>query len=84
MKILLDTHTALWLVNDYEKLSPKAREVLMDESNTLYLSIVSAWEIAIKASVGKLPDFYGGVRAFMAKVGDMPIEILHGKHSLCS
>ena len=76
MKLLLDTHTALWLVNDYEKLSFKARDMLMDEMNTLYLSIVSVWEVAIKASIGKLPGFSGGTRTLMAQIEDMPIEIL--------
>ena len=76
MKLLLDTHTALWLVNDYEKLSPKAETMLLDDTNELYLSIVSVWEVAIKASIGKLSEFKGGVRNFLAKVDAMPIVLL--------
>ena len=75
MKILLDTHTALWLVNDYEVLSPSAKSLLLDDANELYISIVSAWEIAIKTSIGKLSEFSGGVKSFMAKVNDMPIQM---------
>jgi len=77
MKLLLDTHTALWLVNDHEKLSSKAKAMLLDDANLLYISIVSAWEIAIKASIGKLPEFYGGTRSFLAKLEEMPINFLH-------
>ena len=75
MKLLLDTHTALWLTNEYEKLSPKAKSMLDDEENALYLSIASAWEIAIKTSIGKLNIYVGGVKAFLAKMEELPISI---------
>jgi len=76
MKLLLDTHTSLWLIGDYKKLSPTAKDMLMDESNILHISLASAWEIAIKTSIGKLPEADGGIRAFMKQVRDMPIEII--------
>ena len=76
MKLLLDTHTALWWVNEYEKLSPKAKTMLLDEANILYISIVSMWEIAIKVSLGKLTELVGGVGAFLAEIEDMPILLL--------
>jgi PIN domain nuclease of toxin-antitoxin system len=76
MKLLLDTHTALWWVNEHEKLSSEARAMLLNEECLLYISIVSAWEISIKASLGKLPGFTGGVRAFLAQVADMPVYLL--------
>ena len=82
MKILLDTHTALWLVNDYEKLSPNAKSLLLDDANKLYISIASGWEIAIKTSIGKLSEFNGGIKSFIAKVKEMPIHLLpvHASH----
>ena len=43
MKILIDTHVALWLFNDYENLSQTASNCLRDEENELYISIASAW-----------------------------------------
>jgi len=73
MKLLLDTHTALWLVNEHKKLSAQARTMLLDKANTLHVSVVSAWEIAIKTSLGKLYEFHGGVKAFLEKIDDMPI-----------
>jgi len=65
MRVLLDTHTALWWVNEHEKLSSKAQEILRDTSNQLYISAVSMWEVAIKTSTGKLYEFNGGIRSFM-------------------
>ena len=75
MKILIDTHVALWWVNEHEKLSRKARDILLDESNILYLSIVSCWEIAIKASLGKLTEFEGGVNSFLGLLKAMPVNL---------
>jgi len=83
MKLLLDTHTAIWLMNGHKKLSSEAGTMLMDDANTLHVSIVSAWEVSIKASLGKLPEFHGGVQAFLARIDDMPITLLPiTRHSL--
>ena len=57
MRILLDTHTALWMVNEHEKLSPAAKALLRNDENTLFISIASLWEMAIKVSLGKLSEF---------------------------
>ena len=48
MKLLLDTHIALWAVSDSKKFSEEVRELLESKENEVYFSIVSAWEIAIK------------------------------------
>jgi len=76
MKIILDTHVALWMFNDCEKLSVKAEGLLMDEGNELYISLISAWEIAIKTSIGKLSEFEGGVKSFLDKLDETPIDII--------
>jgi PIN domain nuclease of toxin-antitoxin system len=76
VKLLLDTHTALWLFNEHEKLTGKAKALILDESNELYISIVSTWEIAIKTSLGKLKDFSGGVKSFLFAVNQHPIDLL--------
>ena len=76
MKLLLDTHAFLWLVNEHEKLSSKAKALLLNDAHTLYISIVSAWEIAIKVSFGKLSEWNGGVGIFLARINDMPIGLL--------
>jgi PIN domain nuclease of toxin-antitoxin system len=76
MKLLLDTHTALWWVNEHEKLSSRAKTMLMDDSHMLYISVASVWEIAIKVSIGKLVGLNGSVKAFLKKVEEMPVELL--------
>jgi PIN domain nuclease of toxin-antitoxin system len=54
MKYLLDTHTAIWAFANDAKLSYTAKSIIADTSNSLCISIVSAWELAIKISLGKL------------------------------
>lgn len=54
MRALLDTHAFLWWIADAPGLSDRAREVLADDRNELLFSVASAWEIAIKVSLGKL------------------------------
>lgn len=56
MRVLCDTHTLLWAVRAPQHLSAKARDLLEDPSVTLTVSTVSAFEIATKARIGKLPD----------------------------
>ena len=54
MNVLIDTHIALWSMYNDKRLSEKSREYLLDEDNAIFVSLVSAWEIAIKCSIGKL------------------------------
>jgi PIN domain nuclease of toxin-antitoxin system len=54
MKLLLDTHTFLWLVWGHTNLSQTARTLLAVTQNDLYLSVASVWEIAIKVNLKKL------------------------------
>lgn len=53
MKILLDTHIALWAVSDDSRLSLQARELIAAPRNLVWVSAVSVWEIAIKHSLGR-------------------------------
>ncbi len=54
MRVLLDTCSFLWLAFDKGKLSPAATNIINDESNELFLSDVSLWEITLKNTAGKL------------------------------
>ncbi len=58
MRIILDTHAFLWWIIDDPQLSPRAREIMGEGDNDLFLSVASGWEIAIKAQLGRLrlPD----------------------------
>jgi len=54
MNYLLDTHTFLWFINDDTSLSSTAKALIEDPENTIYLSVASIWEMAIKVSLDKL------------------------------
>ena len=54
MKLLLDTHVLLWAVSEPDQLTSAARDGLEDGTNSVFVSVVSAWEIALKQSLGKL------------------------------
>jgi len=53
--VLLDTHAFLWWIADSGRLSGPARAAIADELNEILVSAVSAWEIATKFRIGKLP-----------------------------
>lgn len=54
MSYLLDTHILLWWLADDRRLSQAARALLADSANTMRVSVVSLWEIAIKSAKGRL------------------------------
>lgn len=54
MRLLLDTHALLWTFDDPAQLHGHALEAIADERNEVFVSAASAWEIAIKRSLGKL------------------------------
>ena len=56
MKLLLDTHIFLWLIDDDKRLSDRYRQIIHNLDNEIYLSVVSIWECVIKYQIGKL-DF---------------------------
>jgi PIN domain nuclease of toxin-antitoxin system len=85
MRYLLDTHTFLWWITDDDRLSSNARDLLRDRRNILYLSAASAWEISIKASLGRL-EFAGDPEKMipeqmaMNAIEALPIQISHALH----
>ena len=54
MRILLDTHVALWWANDPDMLAGNARAMIADGRNDVFLSSASVWEAAIKTAAGRL------------------------------
>lgn len=54
MKVLLDTHIALWTIADSNKLDEYSLKILQDANNEVYYSIVSVWEIAIKHQINSV------------------------------
>lgn len=55
MNLLLDTHIFLWYISGDRRLSDSLRESIQSVDNTVYLSVVSLWEVIIKYQLGKLP-----------------------------
>ena len=75
MKYLLDTHVVLWSFSKEGLLSKKAVHAIMDPANRKYVSIASAWELAIKIGTGKL-TFEGGVELFFQTVRESGFVLL--------
>ena len=84
MQLLLDTHAFLWWLAGDAALSTKARKIIADQRNAVYVSAASAWEITTKHRIGKLP----GVAAIahdleQAIAGQnfigLPIDIQHAQ-----
>jgi PIN domain nuclease of toxin-antitoxin system len=67
MRLLLDTHAVLWFLDDVKKLSDTALRAIIDPANEKYVSIATAWELAIKISLQKL-SFNGGTANFFKVV----------------
>jgi PIN domain nuclease of toxin-antitoxin system len=54
VRLLLDTHALLWWISDDDRLSARARALVSDGANEVFVSAVSAWEIVVKAGIGRL------------------------------
>jgi PIN domain nuclease of toxin-antitoxin system len=80
VRFLLDTHVWLWLQTSPERISRETLGILSDTSNELLLSAASAWEMAVKYAIGKLPlpappgDY---VPSRMLSSGTAALPVLH-------
>lgn len=63
MRLIADTHAALWLLAEDERLSKRADALLTNPRNEVLLSAAVVWEVAIKRSLGKLdaPDGFASL-----------------------
>ncbi len=82
MRILLDTHSWLWMQAEPERFSAEVQAMLADADSEVFFSAASAWEIAIKHSLGKLPlpmpaTEYVTSRMTSNEVSPLPIQHLH-------
>jgi PIN domain nuclease of toxin-antitoxin system len=84
MNLLLDTHAFLWWLAGDEALSSAAKAAIANESNTIYVSAASVWEIATKHRLGRLPNVdaiaanLAGAIAGQGFTG-LPITVRHGQ-----
>ena len=54
MKLLLDTHLAIWWQANHPRLPKRVTELVRDQAEAVFISRASLWEIAIKVSIGRL------------------------------
>jgi PIN domain nuclease of toxin-antitoxin system len=78
VKLLLDTQCWLWWFAQPERLNEEAIAYIIDETNELWLSVASIWEMSIKVALGKLPlpepiDSY--ISSRMMQLGARSLEI---------
>lgn len=80
MKLLPDVHTVLWYTQADPDLSEPARRAISDSQNSILLSAVVPWEIAVKRALGKLEasDDYLDVLRDAGAI-DLPITIRHAQ-----
>ena len=78
MRLLIDTRALLWWLSDDPSLSPAARKAMAETSNVLLVSAASAWEIATKVRLGRLPGAEGlaaDFQGFMRREGFRTLDI---------
>jgi PIN domain nuclease of toxin-antitoxin system len=87
VRLLLDSHAFLWWVFADPKLSRRARTAIEDDvENQVFVSAASAWEIATKYRIGKLPDaavVAGNVAATIAEEGfnELSVSVRHAERA---
>ncbi len=82
MRLLLDTHTLLWALAEPRRLSGRAAELITAPTNVVMVSAASAWEIATKYRLGRLPGAGSIVDGFaahlaMLRAEELPIRSVH-------
>ena len=85
MKLLLDTCTFLWLATDDPHLTPTARSICRDPENSVFLSALSAWEIAINYRLGRIslpepPNRYVTSRRRWLQIHPLPFDETSAAH----
>ncbi len=68
MKVLLDTNVLLWAMLDPRQLTSSARATITSSTTEILVSAASAWEIATKVRIGKLPWAAGFERSFTSSL----------------
>lgn len=81
MRLLLDTHIALWAITDSPKLPRRARDLIAASENTICVSVASLWEIAIKHALKRrgaraMPVSAGEARGYFAAAGYAMLPIM--------
>jgi len=88
VKLLIDTQCWLWWFAQPERLSEKTIAHIADETNEVWLSVASVWEIGIKVAIGKLPlpepiDSYISSRMVQLKARSLLQPLMHCERQPC-
>ncbi len=81
MKVLLDTRAFLWWITDDQRLSRRARDSILDTTNDVFFSVASAWEIVIKASLGRV-ELPGDPEEYRAQAMAEGMTLLSGDQQI--
>ena len=86
MQVLLDTHTLLWWAINDPQLSKKARLAISSLTTEVFVSAASAWEVATKVRLGKLPQAEAFASDFCKRVSqlgfkELAIQVEHGQRA---
>ncbi|MCL4768577.1 MAG: type II toxin-antitoxin system VapC family toxin [Hyphomicrobiaceae bacterium] len=86
MRVLLDTHALLWWWAGNPRFSHAARDLLSDPEVEVYVSAATAWEIATKVRIGKLPEARKLIGHFEEAIAEhdflhLPVSLKHGLHA---
>lgn len=78
MRLLLDTHIALWAIADSPRLPGHARKLILDPANSIHVSTASVWEIAIKHMLGRgdMPVSGSQASAYFRQSGYLELPII--------
>ena len=84
MRLLLDTHAFLWWLAGDQSLSTRANNAIANENNLAFVSAASAWEIATKHRLGRLPEvaaILGDIDAVIVAQNftPLPVAVRHGQ-----
>lgn len=79
MRILLDTHIALWVLAGSDRIN-SIRDIILADENDIYISSASWWELAIKIGVGKFKGELSEIRIAAKKSGFIELSVT-GDHA---
>jgi PIN domain nuclease of toxin-antitoxin system len=83
LRLLLDTHAYLWMLDAPQRLPVWIRSAIEDGANDVFVSAASAWEIAIKQAIGRLPAARADPLDALHRSGlaDLPVTLEHARRT---
>ena len=76
MKLLLDAHALLWALYEPERLADRARNEIADETNELFVSLATLWEITNKAAMHRLPLVGSSLERIVERIEELGVVFL--------